>query len=118
FQMRYLLRLNALEGSARRAEALAKGYRLGGKTGTAEKVVRGRYSKELVTTFFSSVFPLDDPRYAMLIVVDAPKPEGPGVGRTAAYNAGDVTGRIMARIAPMLGVLPNDWQNFSLAEAR
>ncbi|WP_425430764.1 penicillin-binding transpeptidase domain-containing protein [Devosia submarina] len=59
--MRYLLRLNALQGSARRADAPAQGYRLGGKTGTAEKVVAGRYSSEKVTTFFSSVFPLDAP---------------------------------------------------------
>lgn len=115
-QMRYLLRLNALQGSARRANALASGYRLGGKTGTAEKVVRGRYSSEVVTTFFSSVFPLDVPRYAMLVMIDEPKAEGPGLGRTAAYNAGDVTGRITARIAPMLGILPNDWDNFPPAQ--
>jgi cell division protein FtsI (penicillin-binding protein 3) len=117
-QMRYLLRLNALQGSARRAEALAAGYRLGGKTGTAEKVVRGRYSSELVTTFFSSVFPLDDPRFAMLIMVDEPTPEKPGLGRTAAYNAGDVTGRVIARVAPMLGILPSDWENIPMAELR
>lgn len=117
-QMRYLLRLNALQGSARRADALASGYRLGGKTGTAEKVVGGRYSSEVVTTFFSSVFPLDAPRYAMLVMVDEPKAEAPGLGRTAAYNAGDVTGRITARIAPMLGILPSDWDNFPLAEVQ
>ncbi len=115
-QMRYLLRLNALEGSARRADALARGYRIGGKTGTAEKVVNGRYSSESVTTFFSSVFPLDAPRFAMLVMVDEPKPERAGVGRTAAYNAGDITGRVVARIAPMLGVLPGEWTNFSRAE--
>lgn len=115
-QMRYLLRLNALEGSARRADALAKGYRIGGKTGTAEKVVGGRYSSEVVTTFFSSVFPLDAPRFAMVVMVDEPKPEKPGVGRTAAYNAGDVTGRVVARIAPMLGVLPREWTNLTRAE--
>ncbi|WP_169197026.1 penicillin-binding protein 2 [Devosia sp. MC1541] len=110
-KMRYLLRLNALEGSARRANALADGYRLGGKTGTAEKVVAGRYSSEKVTTFFSSVFPLDAPRYAMVVMVDEPQPEKPGTGRTAAYNAGDISGRIIQRIAPMLGVLPAEWEN-------
>lgn len=110
-KMRYLLRLNALQGSARRADALAQGYRLGGKTGTAEKVVAGRYSSEKVTTFFSSVFPLDAPRYAMVVMVDEPQPEKPGTGRTAAYNAGDISGRIIQRIAPMLGVLPAEWEN-------
>lgn len=115
-QMRYLLRLNALQGSARRANALAEGFRLGGKTGTAEKVVGGRYSRDLVTTFFSSAFPLDAPRFAMVIMVDEPKPEAQGVGRTAAYNAGDVSGRIIARVAPMLEVLPSDWVNIAPAE--
>lgn len=110
-QMRYLLRLNALDGSARRANKLAEGYRLGGKTGTAEKVVAGRYSSEKVTTFFSSAFPLDAPRYAMLIMIDEPKREQPGSGRTAAYNAGDVTGRVVQRIAPMLGIVPSKWTN-------
>jgi cell division protein FtsI (penicillin-binding protein 3) len=110
-KMRYLLRLNALQGSARRANALAEGYRLGGKTGTAEKVVAGRYSSEKVTTFFSSVFPLDAPRYAMVVMVDEPKPENPGTGRTAAYNAGDISGRVIQRIAPMLGVHPAQWEN-------
>ena len=47
----------------------------------------------------------------MLIMVDEPKAEKPGVGRTAAYNAGDMTGRLVARIAPMLGILPSDWVN-------
>lgn len=115
-QMRYLLRLNALQGSARRANRLADGFRLGGKTGTAEKVVGGRYSNDLVTTFFSSAFPLDAPRFAMVIMVDEPKPETPGTGRTAAYNAGDMTGRIIARIAPMLGILPSDWANIPVAD--
>lgn len=115
-QMRYLLRLNALEGSARRANALASGFRLGGKTGTAEKVVSGRYSNDVVTTFFSSAFPLDAPRFAMVIMVDEPRPERPGSGKTAAYNAGDMTGRIIARIAPMLGVLPAEWTNFPIAD--
>lgn len=110
-KMRYLLRLNALQGSARRANALADGYRLGGKTGTAEKVVDGRYSSEKVTTFFSSVFPLDAPRYAMVVMVDEPQPEKPGTGRTAAYNAGDISGRVIHRIAPMLGVHPAEWEN-------
>jgi cell division protein FtsI (penicillin-binding protein 3) len=110
-QMRYLLRLNALEGSARRADKLADGYRVGGKTGTAEKVVGGRYSNEKVTTFFSSAFPLDAPRYAMIVMVDEPRPERPGTGRTAAYNAGDMTGRIIARIGSMLGIIPTKWEN-------
>ncbi|RDE08612.1 peptidoglycan D,D-transpeptidase FtsI family protein [Pelagibacterium lacus] len=107
-QIRYLLRLNALEGSARRADGLAQGYRLGGKTGTAEKVVNGRYSGESVTTFFAASFPMDAPQYTMIVMIDEPQPEGPGTGRTAAWNAGDTTGRIIARAGPMLAIIPED----------
>src|SRR5690606_10687442 len=77
--IRYLMRLNALEGSGSQMNKLAQGYRVGGKTGTAEKVVDGRYSSSRVTNFFASAFPLDSPRYAMLIMVDEPKLE-PGAG--------------------------------------
>ena len=106
-QIRYLMRLNALEGSGRRGDALAKGYRFGGKTGTAEKVVNGRYSNEEVLTLFLSAFPLDNPRYAMIILIDEPSPERPNTGRTAGWNAGEVSGRIVSRIAPMLMVQPS-----------
>src|SRR5690606_38834186 len=105
-QIRSLLRLNAVEGSARRANELAAGYRIGAKTGTAEKVVNGRYSGENVLNFFATTFPMDAPRYTMIVLVDEPQPEAPGSGRTAAWNAGDTTGRIIARAAPLLGILP------------
>src|SRR5690606_26757779 len=59
-QIRYLMRLNALEGSGTRMNKAAAGYRAGGKTGTAEKVVNGRYSSGLNLNVFSSAFPLDD----------------------------------------------------------
>ena len=51
--LRYLFRLNGLEGSARKANANAPGYRIGGKTGTAEKVVNGRYDKNKNLTVFT-----------------------------------------------------------------
>lgn len=105
--IRYLMRLNALEGSGSQMNKAAQGYRVGGKTGTAEKVVDGRYSSSKVTNFFASAFPLDNPRYAMLIMVDEPKAENPQSGTTAGWNAGTVTGRIVQRVAPMLGVAPD-----------
>jgi len=107
-QIRYLMRLNALEGSGSRGNRIANGYRWGGKTGTAEKVVDGRYSTQNVTAFFASAFPLDAPRYAMFILVDEPKAENAQSGRTAGWNAGEVSGRIVARAAPMLGIQPNN----------
>jgi cell division protein FtsI (penicillin-binding protein 3) len=105
--MRYLMRLNALEGSGSQMNKAAQGYRVGGKTGTAEKVVDGRYSSSKVTNFFGSAFPLDNPRYAMVIMVDEPKAENPQSGTTAGWNAGTVTGRIVQRVAPMLGIAPD-----------
>lgn len=105
--MRYLMRLNALEGSGSRGNRIAEGYRWGGKTGTAEKVVDGRYSSQKSTAFFASAFPLDDPQYALIIMVDEPKAENEMSGRTAGWNAGEVSGRVVARIAPILGVAPN-----------
>jgi len=105
--IRYLMRLNALEGSGSQMNKAALGYRVGGKTGTAEKVVDGRYSSNKVTNFFASAFPLDNPRYAMVIMVDEPKSENPQSGTTAGWNAGTVTGRIVQRVAPMLGIAPD-----------
>jgi cell division protein FtsI (penicillin-binding protein 3) len=106
-QVRYLMRLNALEGSGSQMNKAALGYRVGGKTGTAEKVINGRYSSGTVTNFFASAFPLDNPRYALVIVVDEPKAENPQSGTTAGWNAGHVTGRVVQRVAPMLGVAPD-----------
>jgi len=105
--IRYLMRLNALEGSGSRMNKEADGYRVGGKTGTAEKVVAGRYANGTNLNVFASAFPLDNPRYTMVILVDEPKAENAQSGTTAGWNAGEVTGRIVQRIAPMLGIAPD-----------
>lgn len=104
--VRYLMRLNALEGSGSRMNKIADGYRVGGKTGTAEKVVNGRYASGINLNVFSAAFPMDNPRYAMVVLVDEPKRENEQTGVTAGWNAGEVTGRIVARAAPLLGVGP------------
>jgi cell division protein FtsI (penicillin-binding protein 3) len=103
--MRYLLRLNAEKGSAKKADI--PGLQVGGKTGTAEKVVNGRYAKDRVLTTFMAVFPFDKPKYLVLSLYDEPKglPETYGYA-TAAWNAGVTTGRIIERVAPLLGVEP------------
>ena len=90
------MRLNALEGSGTRMNKAADGYRAGGKTGTAEKVVNGRYASGTNLNVFASAFPLDDPQYAMVIIVDEPHAENEQSGTTAGWNAGEVTGRIIA----------------------
>ena len=104
-KMRYLMRLNAEKGSAKKADI--PGYYVGGKTGTAEKVVNGRYSKTKLLTTFTAIFPSDKPRYQMMVILDEPQgiPETHGFA-TSAWNAGATAGRVVARIAPMLGVEP------------
>ena len=106
-EIRQLMRLNALEGSGTVMDRQAQGYRVGGKTGTAEKVEHGRYSTSKNFNVFASAFPLDDPKYAMVVIIDEPHREGPTTGDTAGWNAGQTTGRIVAGIAPMLGIAPN-----------
>ncbi len=103
--MRYLYALNAEKGSGRNARV--PGYRVGGKTGTAEKVVNGRYSKGKNFNAFVAAFPMDDPQYIVLTIADEPQPEKPGMGATAASNAGIMAGNIIRRAAPMLGVKPD-----------
>jgi cell division protein FtsI (penicillin-binding protein 3) len=105
-EIRQLMRLNALEGSGTVMERAAQGYRVGGKTGTAEKVENGRYSRNKDFNVFASAFPLDDPKYAMVVIVDEPHRESATTGDTAGWNAGQVTGRIVASVAPMLGIAP------------
>lgn len=102
--MRYLMRLNVLKGSGRRAEV--QGYRLGGKTGTAEKVVDGKYSSSVRFNSFLAAFPMDDPQYLVLVVIDEPKPEKKGVGATAGMNAAPTLAAIVKRSAPILGITP------------
>ncbi|MBZ9819203.1 peptidoglycan D,D-transpeptidase FtsI family protein [Mesorhizobium sp. CA4] len=103
--MRYLYTLNAEKGSARNARV--PGYRVGGKTGTAEKVINGRYSKDLNFNTFVAAFPMDDPQYLVFTIADAPHPEKPGMTDVAANNAGVMAGNIIRRAAAMLGVKPD-----------
>jgi cell division protein FtsI (penicillin-binding protein 3) len=104
-KMRYLLRLNAEKGTATRAEV--KGYYVGGKTGTSEKVVNGRYSRNKLLTTFTAIIPADKPRYQLLIMLDEPQglPETHGYA-TSGWNAAPTAGKVIARIAPMLGIAP------------
>ncbi|WP_295851821.1 penicillin-binding protein 2 [Tardiphaga sp.] len=106
-KIRYLMRLNAESGTAKKAEELAKGYYLGGKTGTAEKVVNGRYSKKQVLNSFTAVLPMDNPQYQVLVMLDEPKalPETHGF-ITSGWNTVPVGGKVIARIAPLLGLEP------------
>jgi cell division protein FtsI (penicillin-binding protein 3) len=104
-KMRYLMRLNTEKGTAGKADV--KGYYVGGKTGTSEKVVGGRYSKSKLLNSFTAVLPADNPRYLLLIMLDEPKatPETHGYA-TSGWNAVPVGGAVISRIAPLLGMEP------------
>jgi cell division protein FtsI (penicillin-binding protein 3) len=100
-----LMRLNVLKGTGKRAEA--EGYRVGGKTGTAEKVVGGRYSTSALLTSFLAAFPTDAPEYFVLVMLDEPQRVAASNNHaTAGVNAAPTAGKIVERIAPILGVAP------------
>jgi cell division protein FtsI (penicillin-binding protein 3) len=104
-KMRYLMRLNAEIGTAKQADV--KGYYIGGKTGTSEKVVNGRYSKKQVLNSFTAIVPADNPQFQVLVMLDEPKalPETHGF-ITSGWNAVPTGGKVIARIAPLLGIEP------------
>ncbi|WP_022719856.1 penicillin-binding protein 2 [Rhodopseudomonas sp. B29] len=106
-KIRYLMRLNAEVGTARQADQIAKGYYIGGKTGTSEKVVNGRYAKKQVLNSFTAVLPADNPKYQVLVMLDEPKalPETHGF-ITSGWNAVPTGGKVIERIAPLLGIEP------------
>jgi cell division protein FtsI (penicillin-binding protein 3) len=103
--MRYLMRLNAEKGTATKADV--PGYYVGAKTGTAEKVFHGHYVKTRLMTDVMAVLPADDPRYVILIMLDEPQviPETHGFA-TSGWNAVPVAAKVIARIAPLLGIAP------------
>jgi cell division protein FtsI (penicillin-binding protein 3) len=104
-KMRFLMRLNAEIGTARKADV--NGYYIGGKTGTAEKVVNGRYAKKRVLTAFTAILPADNPRYQLLVMLDEPQPLKETYGFiTSGWNAVPTGGSVIARIAPLLGIEP------------
>lgn len=104
--IRKLMRLVVTDGYGKPADI--EGYFVGGKTGTAEKTGKGGYKKHANVSAFMSVFPMNAPRYAVYFMLDEPK----GNKETGGYStAGAVSapgaGRVIARIAPMLGLFPD-----------
>lgn len=112
--MRKLLRLVVTHGTGGKADA--PGFRVGGKTGTAEKAVGGGYARKSLVTNFAGVFPVDDPRYVVVAMLDEPKGIKETYGfATAGWNVAPVVGKVVARIGPVLGVMPDETRDVDLA---
>jgi cell division protein FtsI (penicillin-binding protein 3) len=104
-KMRQLMRLVVLQGTGTNANA--PGLRVGGKTGTAEKIVNGHYTKSANITTFAGAFPMDNPRYVVLVVLDDAKASKGTYGfKTAGWMTAPLAKRVVARVAPILGLKP------------
>ncbi|GAB4145563.1 MAG: penicillin-binding protein 2 [Sphingomonadales bacterium] len=114
--MRQLMRLVVTDGTGRNADV--PGYRLGGKTGTAEKAVASGYNRRANITSFLGAFPMDAPRYVVLAVLDEPQGIDETHGfATAGWNAAPIVRNVVLRVAPMLGIEPGPW-DVELKQAR
>lgn len=114
-RMRQLLRLIVTQGTGRKAEA--PGYRVGGKTGTAEVAGAGGYSKTANVSTFAAAFPMDNPRYVVIAMMDSPKRVAENSFQTtAAYTAAPVVSRVISRTGAMLGVMPDNQRDVDVSE--
>ncbi|BDW90110.1 MULTISPECIES: peptidoglycan D,D-transpeptidase FtsI family protein [Thalassospira] len=103
--LRRLMRLVVTDGSGKNAEVA--GYFLGGKTGTSEKLVNGRYVKNARMSTFVAAFPMQDPKYVVLVTLDEPKGTKETYGfATAGWVSAPAVGKVVTRIAPLLGIEP------------
>lgn len=116
-RMRQMLRMISIYGTGRSADA--PGYRIGGKTGSAEKPGVGGYSKNRIISTFAAAFPMDRPRYVVVTMLDEPKGTVASQGqRTAAFTAAPIVGELVPRIGPMLGVRPDARRDVDISDLR
>lgn len=114
-RMNQLLRMISVYGTGRHANA--PGFRVGGKTGSAEKPGVGGYRRSSLVSTFAAAFPMDRPRYVVVAMLDEPKGTiASSYQRTAAWNAAPIVGRLIPRIGPQLGVLPNETRDIDLTD--
>ena len=104
-QVRKLMELVVAGGTGKKAAV--EGYNIGGKTGTAEKNKNGRYDKSALLSSFIGVFPMEEPRYVVLAMLDEPK----GTEDTQGYATGGWTGapvvaRVVEQMAPLYHIPP------------
>ena len=114
-RMRQLLRMIVVDGTGRKADA--SGYRVGGKTGSAEKPGVGGYQRSSLVSTFAAAFPMDRPRYVIIAMLDEPQGTAATSGqRTAGYTAAPIVGRVVPRIGPLLGIMPDPTRDVDISD--
>ncbi|WP_336985900.1 penicillin-binding protein 2 [Altererythrobacter aquiaggeris] len=114
-RMNQLMRMIAVYGTGKNADA--PGFRVGGKTGSAEKPGNGGYKRSTLVSTFAAAFPMDRPRFVIIAMLDEPKgTTASSFQRTAAWNAAPVVGRLVPRIGPLLGVMPDETRDIDLSD--
>ena len=114
-RMRQLLRLIVADGTGRKADA--PGFRVGGKTGSAEKPGSGGYNKSSLVSTFAAAFPMDRPRFVVIAMLDEPQgTQATSFQRTAAWNTAPIVARVVPRIGPLLGIMPDDSRDVDITD--
>ncbi|MAC59129.1 MAG: peptidoglycan glycosyltransferase [Novosphingobium sp.] len=116
-RIRQLLRMIVKFGTGRKAAA--PGFRIGGKTGSAEKPGVGGYRRHALITTFAAAFPMDRPRYVVVAMMDEPQgTPATSYQRTAAWNAAPAIGRLVPRIGPLLGIMPDETRDIDISDLK
>ncbi|MBB4858461.1 cell division protein FtsI (penicillin-binding protein 3) [Novosphingobium chloroacetimidivorans] len=116
-RIRQLLRMIVSFGTGRKADA--PGFRVGGKTGSAEKPGAGGYQRHSLIATFASAFPMDHPRYVVIAMIDEPQgTAATSFQRTAAWNAAPVISRVVPRIGPLLGIMPDETRDIDISDLK
>ena len=114
-RMRQLMRMISLYGTGKNGDA--PGFRVGGKTGSAEKPGTGGYQRTALISTFAAAFPMDRPRYVIVTMLDEPRGTvASSFQRTAAWNAAPIVGRLVPRIGPLLGVRPDETRDVDITD--
>lgn len=114
-RMRQLLRMIVSNGTGRNADA--PGFRIGGKTGSAEKPSNGGYNRTSLVSTFAAAFPMDNPRYVVIAMLDEPKgTAASSFQRTAGWTAAPIVRKLVPRVGPMLGVIPDEHRDVDVSE--
>ena len=116
-RIRQLLRMIVQYGTGRKGDA--PGFRIGGKTGSAEKPGVGGYRRSSLISTFAAAFPMDKPRYVVIAMMDEPQgTAATSYQRTAAWNAAPVVGRVVPRIGPLLGIMPDETRDIDISDLK